>query len=51
VRSNQFIAAALDDLFGTLPGGGSSKIVLIGSNPGTSGCDTSIATAKGWTVY
>ena len=40
--------AALDDIFTGL--GTASETITITGNPGAATCDTSIATAKGWTV-
>ena len=51
--ANQLTATALNALFGTLHSNTISggKNIYIGGNSGTATCDTSIATAKGWTVY
>jgi len=49
-QSNQFDVAALNALFGTLHDNAGSKTISIANNPGTSTCDQTIATAKGWTV-
>ena len=52
-QSNQLSADALDILFTTLNDRLDSKLgktILIGGNPGTSGCNPNIATEKGWTV-
>jgi Leucine-rich repeat (LRR) protein len=46
---NQLTAAALNTIFTSLPTVRSGKIYISG-NPGTAGCDRSIATAKGWSV-
>jgi hypothetical protein len=56
VQSNQFDAAALNILFGTLHNNSFSKTIIISDNPrgngsDTFGCDTTIATAKGWTIW
>ena len=55
--NNKMNTVALNALFGTLHSntitnywGEVTKNIYIGGNPGTNGCDTSIATAKGWTV-
>jgi len=48
VKANQFAAAALNDLFGSLHGNGGT--INIAYNPGTDDCNKSIAEAKGWTV-
>ena len=48
--NNQFSAASLNALFGTLNSNENEKFIYIGGNPGTDACDTSIATNKGWTV-
>jgi hypothetical protein len=59
VQTNLFNAAALNALFGTLHSNpDTTKTIYIGNNPrsgagvgtGTSGCDQTIATDKGWTV-
>ena len=50
-HNNQLSAAALDALFGTLHSNtipDVSKVIKINRNPGTSSCDRSIATNKGW---
>jgi len=49
---NQLSATALNNLFGTLHSNAAimGKTIYIGNNPGTSTCDRSIATNKGWTV-
>ncbi|MCL2040794.1 MAG: hypothetical protein FWG84_01970 [Bacteroidales bacterium] len=48
---NELTAEALNDIFKTLHGNDiEKKSILIARNPGTNGCDTSIATGKGWTV-
>jgi hypothetical protein len=51
VENNLFNAAALNALFGTLhnnnPG---SNVISISGNEGTSSCNKSIATDKGWRV-
>ncbi|GHT11606.1 hypothetical protein AGMMS4956_04910 [Bacteroidia bacterium] len=47
--NNQLTATALDALFNSLPTVTNGEIYT-GSNPGTSTCDQSIATGKGWTV-
>jgi len=49
-QSNQFDATGLNELFGTLNGNTGRKEIYIANNPGTSTCDKSIATAKGWQV-
>lgn len=43
-------AAALNTLMSNLPITATSKTITISSNPGYATCNTSIATAKGWTV-
>ena len=49
--SNQFTSAALNALFETLPINNNVKYkdIHIYDNPGTAGCDRSIAERKGWT--
>jgi hypothetical protein len=49
---NQFTAAALNSLFGTLHSNSiaGGKSIYISNNPGTATCDKSIAEGKGWTV-
>ena len=49
---NLLINSSLDALFETLHGItiAREKTIIIGNNPGTDGCDRSIATSKGWTV-
>jgi len=49
ISHNSLDAAALNLLFGDLPTI-SGKTIKITGNPGTATCDTTIATAKGWTV-
>jgi hypothetical protein len=54
-ENNQFTSSALNVLFGTLhgnlvDGNYGNKVVYISNNPGTSSCNRSIATNKGWTV-
>jgi Leucine-rich repeat (LRR) protein len=48
--NNQLTSSALNALFETLHSNIGSKTIYIGGNPGTNGCDRSIATNKGWTV-
>jgi Leucine-rich repeat (LRR) protein len=47
---NQLTAFALDDLFGTLHSNPGTKTINVGGNPGSNGCNPSIATSKGWVV-
>ena len=49
---NQLSAAALNDLFETLPNNssGGRRDITIARNPGESDCNIVIAQAKGWTV-
>jgi hypothetical protein len=42
--------SALNDIFTNLGLTGSGKTITIGGNWGASGCNRSIATAKGWAV-
>jgi len=42
--------SALNDLFTSLGTANGSQTVTVSNNPGSSTCNTSIATAKGWTV-
>ena len=57
-KGNQLSSAALDVLFGTLHSNTvtysyslpAKKYISISNNPGTSDCDQSIATKKGWNV-
>ena len=49
IASCNFSAAALDALYTSLPTV-TGKTITVTGNPGTSGDDPSIATAKGWTV-
>ncbi len=51
--NNQMSTAELDALFRTLHSNTISggKAIHVGGNPGTAGCDKSIAENKGWTVY
>lgn len=49
IASCNFSADALDALYTALPTV-TGKTITVTSNPGTSGDDPSIATAKGWTV-
>ena len=49
---NQLTAGALNALFGTLHGNTIElyvKVISISGNPGTAGCNRTIATQKGWT--
>lgn len=50
--NNQFSVDGLNKLFGTLHGSTLEvgKSLYIGNNPGTAGCDRSIAEEKGWIV-
>jgi len=48
--SNQLSAAALDALFTSLHSNGTTKYISIYDNPGTTTCNPSIATDKGWDV-
>jgi len=43
-------ASALNDLFTSLGTASGAQTVAVTGNPGASTCDTTIATAKGWTV-
>ena len=47
---NQFSVSALNALFETLHSNSGYKTIYIRDNPGTNGCNQSIATAKGWVV-
>jgi hypothetical protein len=49
IRNNQLNAAALNQFYTDLAAGNSP--LLVDNNPGTTGDDPSIATAKGYTVY
>jgi hypothetical protein len=49
-EGNQLSAGALNTLFDTLPVRSSRANIFIESNPGTSACNLSIATSKGWWV-
>lgn len=49
-QTNQLSIDALNALFKTLHSNEGTKKIYIGDNPGTNGCDRSIATNKGWTV-
>jgi len=49
VKYNNMSAAAINTMFGDLPTVTGRTVVVTG-NPGAATCDTSIATAKGWTV-
>jgi len=51
--NNQLTATALDALFGTLHSNtfsGYQKYINVNNNPGTTTCNQSIVTNKGWTV-
>ena len=50
ISSNQLSAGALNNLFETLNNNLGFKKINIANNPGTSSCDISIATSKGWEV-
>ena len=45
-----FTAAGLNNIFTNLASGVTGKTITVTGNPGAATCDTSIATAKGWTV-
>ena len=49
--SNQCTSAALDALLKTLNGNAGYKVIHIRKNPGSEGCNESIAKDKGWTVW
>jgi Leucine-rich repeat (LRR) protein len=54
MRNCSMSSSALNSFFTSLgnadAGAGYSNLILIYGNPGTATCDTTIATAKGWTV-
>ena len=54
IANNQFTASSLNSLFRTLPRNHSpnekTRWIYISGNPGSSTCDTDIATKRGWTV-
>lgn len=50
LRGTQLDAAALNEMMGNLGTAAGTQTVDIRDTPGVSTCDTSIATAKGWTV-
>lgn len=43
-------ASALNEIFTNLASGVTGQTITVSNNPGAATCDTSIATAKGWTV-
>ena len=49
-NKNRFTVNTLNDLFGMLPIG-DGRIIDIGNNPETIGCDINIARKKGWQVH
>jgi len=51
LERNYLQANALNDIFRMLMVKSDNKRLSIGSNPGTGGCDPSIAIDKGWRVY
>ena len=50
VASNQLRAADLDALYTSLGTASGAQAVTVTSNPGITGDNVAIATAKGWTV-
>lgn len=50
LRGTQMDAAALNELMSNLGTASGAQTIDIRNNPGSATCDTSIATAKGWTV-
>ncbi len=50
ISNNEMSATALNDLFTSLGTAVGSQTITITGNPGASTCDTTIATAKGFTV-
>ena len=50
VENNLFTIEALNDLFQTLPSNDFIKSIFINNNPGSAGCDPSIAEEKGWRI-
>ena len=50
LRGTQMDAGALNELMSNLGTANGTQTLDIGGNPGSSTCDPSIATAKGWTV-
>ncbi len=50
VSGNQMTADAIDELFTSLGTAAGTQTIDVSGMPGSAGCDTSIATAKGWTV-
>jgi hypothetical protein len=50
IANNRLNAAALDALYTSLGTAAGAQTVTVTGNPGTSGHDPTIATAKGWTV-
>ena len=49
LNNNDLSVDAIDEIFTNLPTV-TSKTINVSNNPGSSGCDTTIATNKGWTV-
>lgn len=50
VAHNTLSAAALDEMFTALGTANGAQTITVTGNPGAATCNTSIATAKGWTV-
>jgi hypothetical protein len=50
VANNRLTAQALNDLFTSLGTASGSQTIIVTGNPGAATCDTTIATAKGFTV-
>jgi hypothetical protein len=50
IKTNQLSTTALNEVFTELPAVTYGSYILITGNPGTSACDKSIATNKGWNV-
>lgn len=50
VANNQMSATAINNMFTALGTASGAQTVTVTGNPGASTCDTTIATAKGWTV-
>ena len=50
IANNNLTAQALNDLFDSLGTASGSQTIIVTGNPGEATCDTTIATAKGFTV-
>lgn len=50
LANNEMAAAEIDGLFTSLGTADGAQTVTVTGNPGAATCDTTIATAKGWTV-